>query len=382
MDMYPTPKYQADIFRILRGVAMLCVFGVHAKIVISNASPQELNFPWFLYTPAWAAMWIFFGLSGYFIGAQFYQGKCNSIAQIKNFFINRLIRIGVPYFVFLGIFAFFINPTEFVEEKASWWNLLTFTFDGISPVDGLSALWFVSTIVQLYVAAPILYHLFFKHIPSRYVVFVMLGFLGVGYTIRYTLLWHYSINWLNWFKWIYSFSPMQWDIFFVPFLLNALKPCALPTLWKAVLQRISLILLFLLLVLFGNLIYFNTKIAFYKYAGPTIFTLLLTCIIYLFRTGKPQHIPLHLSVRTIFTQPWCLIECLAVISYNFYLYHSNILFIIPGILQNYPYSFSPNTYLGICVIGGFILCTLWSWAIYLLLERPINLFRKKIFDQK
>ena len=62
----------------LKGIAVLCVFVLH----FSLASPQYK--PFFMYTPAWVGVWIFFILSGYLIGKSFWQERYK-VTTIKDF---------------------------------------------------------------------------------------------------------------------------------------------------------------------------------------------------------------------------------------------------------------------------------------------------------
>lgn len=172
-----------DIFNILRAIAVLCVFIMHAVITIKTVANSAV-IPWFLYTPAWGAMWIFYFLSGYLIGKGFYKGKYKTdIKGIKNFYISRLIRIVPPYLFFLLICFIFINPQWFINNTKILFHLLTFTYNGSMGIVGIGATWFISTIIQLYLLAPLGYRFIISKIKN--VKFAFFVILSLGVIIRF-----------------------------------------------------------------------------------------------------------------------------------------------------------------------------------------------------
>ena len=164
-----------DIFNILRAIAVLCVFGSHSCIVIREYHPG-IQFPWFFSTPAWAAMWMFFIISGYLLGKGFYSGKYSiGFNGMCNFWINRLIRILPMYLFFIFLFFLFINPGWFIREGSNALiHMLTFTYNGRPGIDGTSATWFVSTIMQLYLLSPLFYRFVFSRIKKWHHIFMFI----------------------------------------------------------------------------------------------------------------------------------------------------------------------------------------------------------------
>lgn len=67
-------KNKFDIFNILRGIAIFCVFCVHFMCGSKTIRPDIL-YPGFTSIPAWGAMWIFFMISGYLLGKRFFKEK-------------------------------------------------------------------------------------------------------------------------------------------------------------------------------------------------------------------------------------------------------------------------------------------------------------------
>ena len=120
---------------------------------------MQNQFSVFVYTPAWTEIGIFFILSGYLLGKGFYKNKYTTdIKGMLSFWITRFIRVFPMYFLLLFISFLFICPEFFFSEK---WKILiplfTFTFSGECSHFSFDASWFISTIMQLYFAMPIVF---------------------------------------------------------------------------------------------------------------------------------------------------------------------------------------------------------------------------------
>lgn len=94
-----------DIFSILRAVALLIIFVAHGRYEIGPLIPQ-VQFPVLFYIPAYPGIWILFGLSGFLLGRKFYAGQIQTKSQIKNFYISRFIRVGLPYYFLILLFFY------------------------------------------------------------------------------------------------------------------------------------------------------------------------------------------------------------------------------------------------------------------------------------
>ena len=66
--LYPE-KNKVDMLNVLRFIAFMIIFLLHAKAFIPVNWNENCSVAWVLYTPAWAGTWIFFMLSGYGVGA-------------------------------------------------------------------------------------------------------------------------------------------------------------------------------------------------------------------------------------------------------------------------------------------------------------------------
>lgn len=51
---------KVDVLNVIRCVAILSVFMLHAKLFSPGDWHLGIHYPWLTYTPAWAGVWIFF----------------------------------------------------------------------------------------------------------------------------------------------------------------------------------------------------------------------------------------------------------------------------------------------------------------------------------
>ena len=316
-----------NIFNILKSLAMLSVFGVHSLICIRTYYPN-IHFPWCFYTPAWAAMWMFFILSGYLLGKGFYNKKYETdFSGIIIFWINRLIRILPPYLIFLLIMLLFVYTSEFAREHFySLIPLLTFT-DNIAAIKShakvpLDYLWFISTIMQLYFLAPF----GFKYLLSKIKLNKLLLFFliaGAGLSIRLIYNYFKMDNMEMYFNNVLIPSWTNLDLFFGGMLLNLFTFNSEDSVIKKWLRPVSLILLIICLVLFTYNLQYGFS-WFYKFIGPTVLLMLMALIIYAFdyKNNSSQE---PLCLRTIIKNPLRLFDAFGTVVLGFYIYHSYLL---------------------------------------------------------
>ena len=183
---------EIDIFNFVRGIALLCVIGIHTVCVINPVYP-DIRYSKLFHTPAWISMWIFFFLSGYLLGKGFFLGKYKTDKNgILCFYISRLIRIVPMYLLFLFILFLFYDPIWFITNFFTTIKLLTFTYNGNPGITGVGALWFVSTIVQLYIMTPFVYKFIlskFNNKTPQTIVFAVALIVVLGLSYRLIIDW-------------------------------------------------------------------------------------------------------------------------------------------------------------------------------------------------
>ena len=375
MNTTQTTTNNANIFNILKSIAMLSVFGVHSLICIRVFYP-DIHFPWVFYTPAWAAMWMFFIISGYLLGKGFYNNKYQTDKKgILIFWINRIIRILPPYLLFLLFMLLFVYPVEFAKEHFySLIPMLTFT-DNISVIISkakvpIGYLWFISAIVQLYLLAPFGYKYIFSKIKvNKLLIFFLIAGIGLGIRLIYN---YFKIPYFN------NIVIPSWtnlDLFFGGMFLNAFTINSEDTTIKKWLRPISLLLLIVTLLMFTYQLHFRASWWFYKFIAPTVILALVALIIYCFDySGKPVQEPLCL--KAILKNPLRLFDAYGTIVLGFYIYHSYLL-TVP--LKIYKASgggqISDLTILLTVPLIGFFITVIAASLNYLIIEKPANKFR-------
>lgn len=380
---------KADIFYLLRGFAMLLIFGIHSIIVIRQYVPVSGSMsPIYLYTPAWAGCWILFALSGYLLGKGFYKGKYSTdLNGIIKFYQRRIFSIVPMYFFALLIIFLFINPSFFINNNVS--NLFTFTYNGSNPGnEATGAFWFISTIMQLYLVTPFVYKYILPQTSKRNITPLCVIVCG-GLLLR---LAESYFN-IDWYKWTYTSLLGNFDFFFAGLLLNQYTMDQQDSRLKKYLRPASVVAL-LFLVICNTFLYHKYDVYWaYQYIYPTLYLIITLGILYAFDyNGKPVSAPL--SMQNILNNPLRLLEGFGIISYGFYLFHSNILNSMARAVTNTGDKITVDSLIageginglfGKIAVISFVSCVIWSVIIYFILEKPsrkINLIGQTQPDKK
>lgn len=357
-----------DIFFFLRAIAILCIFYSHSWNIM-HVTHKDIIFSSGLQTPAWGGIWILFVLSGYLIGKGFYNQKYKTdIKGIFVFWLNRIVRIVPMYFFLLLIIFLFIDPNFFISNNLKILiPLLTFTYNGgkdVPSMAGVGATWFISTLMQLYFLAPLFYKFIFSKIKNHQnIILFFIILLGLGIRLLENLF-H-----LDWYQWTYVLSLSNLDLFFAGFFLNSITQKSGFNKFKLILKPISIFALFTAIGANALCIYYG-KLWFYKYIFASIYLVITLIIIYACDyTNKAPNCAL--SLKAVIKNPSRLVEGFGIISFTFYLFHSNLLTIFSNLLTNH----SPNIIFWGTIMLVFVVTTLWSIIIYYAIEKPINNYR-------
>lgn len=327
-------KIELDILRI---VACLMVFMLHTTLF----SDQLVDFSQvgrkacLLYTPAWGGVWLFFLLSAYFSGAVFFENDDTyTWKNILKFYLSKFIKIGIPtyFYCFLLIVT---NYTTYYRNKTIMLQILTFTYNGAEGVDGIGALWFVSTLMQLVLLTPLLCYLL--HRLDQKIEKPLLWKLIIGALVLAGLA--YRIKILNteypWYEWVYTFSPANLDIYICGLLCNIL--CKQKQKESSIAIKGLVSMLMLLVIGSNTYIYYlgntgNLRMIFaYQNVYPSFYILAFLFFVVGFHSNnpaksregaqqRPNSIPLLLSKLSGYT-------------FQFYLWHSFILHQIYALIK-------------------------------------------------
>ena len=143
----------------VRVIATLMVFMLHTLIFTSQKVGVDLNEYFrrlFIFkAPAWAGVWIFFILSGYFAGKGFAENKYTlNMRGILRYYILRFIKIGIPTYFFVFLCCTLLYPDFIFSDKYVLLRMMTFTYNGVPGLDGIGATWYVSSLMQMYLIVP------------------------------------------------------------------------------------------------------------------------------------------------------------------------------------------------------------------------------------
>ena len=371
-------KNQTDIFNFLRFIALFCVLGSHARIVISSHLSNfdmQSSFPFYWFTPAWFAMGLFFLLSGYLLGKGFYSGKYKTDREgILNFWYQRLVRILPVYLFFLLLNFLFTDPDFFAVNK---WKaiipLLTFTYNGAPLSEFITPCWFISTIMQLYLLAPLGYKFVISKIKSKHLLYI---FLIAALWCVFRLTGNYVLH-LTWATKIYAPSWFNIDLFFCGMLFNGITNTVVSENVKKYMRPLSLILLFGLI--FGcTYEYYKEIYTFQRYFAPTLCIFVFGMIVYSF-DSKNRSYSEKITLKNVVKNPLRIFDIFGILSFEMYLYHSYLFSIMPDYIAKNLVAVSSSDYRGTliyCIIFGFIVLTVWSAVVYEIIEKPANNFRK------
>lgn len=382
---------KANIFDILRAIAIFIVFVCHNLSIAYDFYPQYIHkFPAIFHLPAWGGVWIFFILSGYLIGKGFYNNKYQTDWKgILNFVVRRFLRIAPMYYFFLLIIFLFVNQQPFFDKGI--FSLIFFAnnyFQGGSIQTGL--LWFVSTIFQLYILAPIVYKFVLSFIKSKHLIFVGL-LIVLGLAIRLTQCYWGE----DWYRVTYVNTLSNLDLFFGGFLLNQVvngkKKVLNHEKFMSFCKAFSFILLFVVIgvniyvycTAESSSIYSKFCLNLYRYVFPSLYLVSTLFIIWSFDSKeKVKYAPLTFS--NMVKNPVRFIEGFGVISFVFYVFHATI-------LQNFAKFFMTCPPLDISLFNvvkihigntsmiiwctfvfSFVFSVLWSIIVYNCIEKPAS----------
>ena len=328
-------KNKIDMLNIYRIIAFLCVFLLHSKIFIPVAWNEGVKNPWVLYTPAWAGVWMFIFIAGYGIGLGFTSGKYEmKINGIYRYVVTRLKGILPVYWFYIFVVALFICPTILLPRRENLGKLLSLLFfnyqEEFNSIEyGLA--WYLTTIMRLYLIAPLLYWLINRCIKGRKQVIALMTIIAtVGLFARLVMGYHISLTGQSWSAYIYKPFYFNLDIFGIGFLLSYLKKYKKCNRENTFLKFISIGLLLTLIIINSYLYYHGSYsgnkfyMDIYCYLLPTVYIVICGIYIYCFDINK-LYTQTDLSLGEVRRNPLRIADYFRKIQMPIYLFHSTIL---------------------------------------------------------
>ena len=319
-------KNRVNVLAVLRVLAAMLVFILHARPYVEGIDLVTHPLMFLTFMPAWGGVWIFILISGYLMGQGFDSGRyqicvdnCVKGKKILDFYYKRFLRIAPLYYLFCIFFELF-SGRVIAENPWNLLRILTFTYNGADGTPGISHLWYVSLIMQLYLMAPFIYLLIRKITSFKVNVGVYVIMLIIGLVTRIIL----AECEADWHRWIYSFVFCNLDIFVCGMLLAKSKVLAGIDQKKGSIKKfcrgVSVILM-IVLILYNCYNYAEGSKVFdwyvYQNILPTFYILLSSLLIFLFST-EPKRVNKNYWISRI-------IDWFASYTFAFYILHAGVL---------------------------------------------------------
>lgn len=322
-----------DITNVLRVLATMFVFTLHGR----GSIPGIGNIPvlrTLSYLPAWAGVWIFFLLSGYTLGLGFCRGRYDvfgpdgklSAKGVLRFYLGRFLKIAPLYYIYCLFFELFNGQYYFISNPVILLKTLTFAFNGNGGIVGMGHLWYISTAVQLYLIFPFAYALIRKLDKKTHIFASFAAVLAAGLLLRMAL----HILGLDWYTWIYTFSPCNVDLVVCGMLVAHYKTKYPQAPAPAPLAKGFSLLLFLLLVAYNVYVYSNSfYLNIYRIYLPSLY--ILSCAVLLLYFAPAS------AAKTVRKGLWSLVDWFSAHSYSFFVFHILALEYAANVLSRIPF---------------------------------------------
>ncbi len=330
-------KKQIEPINFIKIMATMCVFFIHTSIFSSQWSGFSFSKgTWFFKTPAWAAVWIFFFISGYCNGGNFIAKNTKYNFELKsiwNFYKKRFLKVIWPTWIFIFC-ALTIGEPEFLKQNPEVViKILTLRYYNNPASASIGATWFVFTLAQLYLLTPFICYIIskilkniYKNKRAKYILLLLC--IVLGGTFRLIMY----IKGVDWSSKVYVPFYGNLDIYTAGIIFSTLKE---EREYKRVKYNLSIIfslLLFVGVLIINSDIYYRgtQKIEYllvYQYIFPSIYIIVLCIFIYNSSFWKIDYAGTSFGTR--------LLDKFASISFEFYLIHSIVLYkISPYIVTN------------------------------------------------
>lgn len=297
-----------DTVTILRGIAALIIITIHAPLPASQINaPVGIT----IATTGFIGIYAFFFLSGFILGKRYLEGKYTvSFHGILTFYWKRFRKIA-PLYYLVVLYIFFQAPSTTLEKIPELIRLFTFTASEKIRLSPASYLWFISTIMQMYIIAPFGFIGldFLKKKTLRFRILLSVSVLILGAVIR-TVFIPYSH-----YEFITQSLLMNIYIFLLGMTVSSwYKKISISPLWQVSIILFTAITFYLSLasVLTTNIQ--TIKLLHQTVIIPSLSYILFALILSIF--------PAKISVKTYF--PLFTFQIIGIFSYEIYLLHQPV----------------------------------------------------------
>lgn len=317
-----------DTVTILRAISCLIIITIHAPL---PASIIHTPIGTTITTVGFVGIYAFFFLSGFILGKRYLENKYSiSRKGILAFYFRRLKRI-VPLYYIVVFYLFYFSPVGMPQKLQEIIRLLTFTASDKIQISNGSYLWFISTIMQMYLVAPlgfaVLKFISRKTPAFRFYLFITILFLG-------SVIRSIAVPFAS-YEFITQSIGLNLYIFLSGMLFSSFKK-DIKISGKLYFGFLSFIFIAIFFS-FANIISGSSQISKLVYQTaviPSISFLLIALILSIF----PFTIPVHAF------SPWLILQTIGVFSYEIYLLHQPVLNFLnlPCFLSCSPLNFIAN----------------------------------------
>jgi peptidoglycan/LPS O-acetylase OafA/YrhL len=213
-------------------------------VLLRHAALSGLGLPMgYVGLSGWMGVDLFFVLSGYLIGSQFFQqyirGKTPAVGS---FYLRRAFRILPAYWAILGLYFCFPTLREDTSMQ-SFWRFVTFTenlFFDSGQHQTFAHAWSLCVEEHFYLVFPLLVWALMRRPSWKKAVIVCLSILATGIALR-AFAWLHELRHLpdltnRYLELIYYPTPMRLDGLMAGVLLAAIR-CFRPGWWERLMDH-------------------------------------------------------------------------------------------------------------------------------------------------
>lgn len=319
--------YEFDPINLLRVYATLLVFLLHASIFSGRYGFAFSKKTFILKTPAWAAVWIFFLLSGYLTGKQFFSGRYKLEKNgILDFYLGRFFKVLLPTYIFVFLCCLVLQPGFVLENPRVLIQFITCTFNNSIGFDAIGPTWYVFTLVWLYIVAPFFIWIL-KEINRKIKIthvneILVIAVIVAGFCLRFI---GYRYGW-NWSEKVYTPFYMNIDIFLCGIIFSYIRCEKLKNKTASLISCIGITFILFIIVIINSYIYNINDYFTYQYIFPSIYILVVGC--YLLFWDRYEY-------KNIKTNKWInkCVNMFSGLSFSFYLLHCLVLQSVSGLIK-------------------------------------------------
>ena len=218
----------------------------------------------------------------------------------------------MPTFSFIFLCLVLVYPNYIIDNPIILLKFFTLSYNGNPGVDGVGATWYVFTLIQLNLLAPLFSYIAQKAAGSKFRISVLFVFLfALGFIFRFFAV----KKQIDWYSMVYTPFFANIDLFFCGICLNQIiKLYANKRFCNVLMKDFSLFVLFVFILV--NTIFYG-KTFFYQVFCPSIYLLIVGFCLYVFSDEKWILEYNHWLEK--------LILFFSSISFEFYLFHSLVL---------------------------------------------------------